>query len=538
MSSELTDASPLTRQELVARFKEIARLDEAYRLEADIIPCQTGSMYAAADSANPRADDDAYSTSDHGIHQVKVELKEVPSMPSDSTRFIFEGNEYVADSILQARVRTVPAGRVTPAWLKQAVDSVLDYYRDRGYDLTTVRDIDVDNASRTIRMHMDEAIIRRIDVRNNPNTKGWYVTTLFPLKVGQPYSTRRASEGISNIYATDLFEKVTVDLSPYKSGTVVTIRVVEREFNQMRLGWHWDDEYESEELAELIKDNIGGMGIEFALHGRYSPDRQEYFARVKADRIFHTYLTSRLRVFHEHLDRQLYFQSKPVDAQRHERESGAEFQVGQQIARLGTVTATVRASRVTYTDDRYRVKEGFNLRMLQLGSLVETFDRFPFPTAGKRSQFALDLAGEVLGGGVEFTRFYGSLESYWNLTSFMNYHPRIELGLSRAGLPPPEKFYLGGLHSFAGFRTDQLSGDKMVVLSNELRLKLPLRLYVTGCYDLGEAYESSAQIKLRNLRHGFGISLAYDSWIGPMEIGYGIVDSNIDRVYVNAGFVF
>jgi NTE family protein len=94
------------------------------------------------------------------------------------------------------------------------------------------------------------------------------------------------------------------------------------------------------------------------------------------------------------------------------------------------------------------------------------------------------------------------------------------------------------MRSFVGFRTHQLSGDKVFVLSNELRVKLPLRLYLTGRYDIGEVYTATDQIKLRNLRHGVGIFLALDSPIGPLEFGYGIADTDEERFYFNVGYSF
>ena len=57
-------------------------------------------------------------------------------------------------------------------------------------------------------------------------------------------------------------------------------------------------------------------------------------------------------------------------------------------------------------------------------------------------------------------------------------------------------------------------------------------------HDMGEVYVSSDEIKVGNLRHGVGLSLAFDSPIGPFEFGYGIVDSDIDRFYVNIGLDF
>ena len=78
----------------------------------------------------------------------------------------------------------------------------------------------------------------------------------------------------------------------------------------------------------------------------------------------------------------------------------------------------------------------------------------------------------------------------------------------------------------------------MILFNNELRLKLPLGFYAIGRYDFGEVYDYTAQVKLRNLRHGVGAFVAIDSPIGPFEFGYGVANSDNDRFYINIGLKF
>ncbi|HWR81891.1 MAG TPA: BamA/TamA family outer membrane protein, partial [Candidatus Deferrimicrobium sp.] len=82
------------------------------------------------------------------------------------------------------------------------------------------------------------------------------------------------------------------------------------------------------------------------------------------------------------------------------------------------------------------------------------------------------------------------------------------------------------------------SGDKLFLLTNELRLRLPWRFYFIGRYDVGEVYTAADQIKLRNLRHGVGATLALDSPIGPVEFGYGRSGRDQERWYLNVGHPF
>lgn len=506
----------VNRTELVSILKSLTVELNLFQLEATITPLNS--------STDSRKD-------------IRLLLTVYPCFPMSNIHFVFEGNTIYNDSTL-AQQFIQNDTLLTSRTLPEGLERILNLYRKAGFDLAGIRNVSLTPGQPAVTITIDEAIVKRIDVEGNERTKDWFVRSLFPIKVGEPYSTTRASQGVANIFGTDLFDRVTIDLVPYRGGAIVKIHVEEKKYRQARVGWHWEDEYQSEEFLELLDDNVGGMGVVLLLHGRYGRDRQLYSASVKADRLFSTYLTGKLSFFHDRLNRHLFTSDGLRAGERQEFKTGGELRVGQQISRLGTVSAGLTVEQVEYRHPNTGGKEKFGLRIFSIESLVETFNRVPFPETGKKHLFELQFAGKFLGGETEFTRFFTSLEAYFALGAYLNYHSKLAIGLSRSGLPPSEKYYIGGIHSFAGLRTDQLSGDKLFVFSNELRIKLPLRLYFTSRYDMGEVYTATDQIKLRNIRHGVSVALALDSPIGPFEFGYGVTDTDKDHFYLNIGYSF
>ncbi len=468
---------------------------------------------------------------------IRLILEPREALHPDDLTFDFTGNSIYDDRILYEQL-TLDDSIITGRDLKQGLDRVINLYKSNGYDLANIREVVIDQENQKITIKLDEAVIRRIDVRHNQRTKDWLVRSYFTLGKDEPYSTRKASQGIANIYATNLFERVTLDLMPCDGGGVLTIGVKEKKYTQLRLGWHWHDEYESEEFLELLDDNVLGIGMEYLIHTQYGTERQRYFTELRVHRIFSTYLTARIRLYHNRWDRTIFDGGDASLGTRKEGRYGALIRLGQQIARLGTVSGGITLEEVRLTDSRTGEQESFDLRSLHLQSLVETFNRMPFPQTGKKHLFELQVTGKALGGDVEFTKFFSSLEAYFPLGLHLNYHPKLSIGISRTGLPPSEKFYAGGSHSFSGFRTDQLAGDKILLINQELRLKLPLWLYLFARYDVGDVYSSSDQIKLSSLRQGCGLAVALATPIGPFEFGYGIANNDLEQFYFNAGFKF
>lgn len=466
---------------------------------------------------------------------IRLDLAFQPQLNRDRLVMVFDNNRIFDDSTL-ASMMQLPSRDITADDLRAGVDSILSGYRRDGYDFTDVRITDL--RSDTITVTVDEAIVRRIDVENNTRSRDWLIRSYMPLRVGEPFSTSRASRGIANLYGTDLFDRVSIDLIPSRGGAIVKIYVMEKKHTQLRVGWHWVDEYQSEEFFELRDDNLFGIGLEALAHARIGKDRWQYYLKGKLDRIFFTYLTAQSRMFYERIDRSRYTPDSRELGEREEERWGAEFSIGQQIARLGTVTGGITTEEIKWHDKVDNIKARTGLRSVTIESRVENLDHVPFPTAGNQHHFRLQLTGKVFGGDIEFTKYYSSLETYWTLGTAITYHPRIAIGLSRTGMPPPEKFYMGGARSFVGYHTHELSGDKILLLNQEMRLNLPWSLFLIGRYDLGDVYSSVDQIKLRNLHHGFGLFAAYNSLLGPIEFGFGRADDDFDQFYFNAGFDF
>lgn len=72
---------------------------------------------------------------------------------------------------------------------------------------------------------------------------------------------------------------------------------------------------------------------------------------------------------------------------------------------------------------------------------------------------------------------------------------------------------------------DELRGRQILSASLEYRYLLPVKLffdtYLLARYDLGRIWENSSDIRFKDLRHGFGISAAFDTPVGKASFSAG-----------------
>ena len=454
----------------------------------------------------------------------------------------FEDNTIFSDSALLERMSLNLPRMMNRKILQQNLDSVIAHYHDEGYTLAHVQEIRFDSAGGQLNIKINEGIVSRIELSGNKRTRNWMVMRNFPQKSGQPFNSAKVMSGLSNIYNTGLFEKVNFSTYPQDDRMVLQLKVKEQKFDIVRIGAHYNDEYRTEGFLQLVDANVFGVGNEVYTHFQYGDRRQIYRLNFKADRIFKTYLTYKLNVFYR-LDGRKLFENHHTIGNFNQRGIGAFFSLGQHLFKLGTISVEARAENVKITDGIY--KDKYNIRSLTLRSLVDTFDKYSFPSRGKYHHLYLEMAGDILGGDLVYRKAYTSLESYFPLNQRVNFHPKVAIGISDGTVPISEKFTLGGIDSFYGLFSEELKGDKMLLGSLGLRFKFFRRWYWTLRYDTGKVWTTLESIKLKKLIHAFGSSLAVDTPVGPVELAYGVATVPVnpkaaewDKFYFSLGFNF
>ena len=470
---------------------------------------------------------------------VVVRLDGEPTRACNRIRYTIVGSTVIPDSEFVRFLPMPTDSALSLISVKEAADSVIALLHRDGHDLAYVRSIGYNHGESLISIVIDEGLLDYVDIRGNQRTRSWIIKANYPLRPGQPFDIHESDKGVSNIYGTGFFERVSLDIRPTGKGVHLTINVKEKKFTQMRMGAHWDDEYQAEALTELLDDNVFGAGIQAQGHVRIGSRRNHYSLSLKAARLSRTLITAQTRVYFSRLQRRLFLDDGAPSGFRIEDRLGWSILIGQQIARLGTINFEYRLEDI-YTRLSLTGQTDNNiLSTFAVKSTVETFNKYPYPDYGHLQDVSIEFTGPWLGGTFEeYTRLSGSVEAYAPVGNYLNFHPRIAAGTSTSSLPDVEKFYLGGMYDFSGYRTHQLAGHKFFVTNFQLRLRLPYRLYLLGNFDYGNVFSEYQKIRIKDFRKGWGAALSLDTPVGPIDVGYGNAEDMPWRLYLNAGLRF
>ncbi len=465
-----------------------------------------------------------------------TELVYYSRLSTPLTDIHFEGNEIISDSKIRRVIDDAKSDYHSNKMVSNIIESVLTLYRKDGYSVARIESIYVDRKNGILSFVINEGKIAEILYEGNEKTRDYIIRREFPLNVGEIFNIDAAIRGIVNIKSTGLFEYVLLDVKYLNKQPVVVIKVNEKSSELMRLGFHADNEHGVVSTVNISDANFRGAWEDFGIVMRYG--YRDHFVRTEysINRIFHTYFTFMAKGYYTSRDIFTYsFASSPV-VERWERieagkyreiKYGSTFSFGSHVARLGDVTGELRwekhqiknLSGTGYLPEQYRFVG------LKIQSIIDTKDRFSFPTKGLFFLLSFESASKRLGSEVGFGKVHVIYENYLTVLSHHTLRIKGIFGFADQTLPIAEQFHIGGIHSFLGLREDDRRGRQLMVVNSEYRFRFPFKLifetYFKVRYDLGMISLVPEEIKFSKFHHGIGAEIAIDTPIGPASFAAG-----------------
>lgn len=450
----------------------------------------------------------------------------------------------IPDSIAQTSADILRGKRLNINSLYDQISSLKNQLVKKGHSLADIQSIRFDPEKNDMYITIDEGYVNKIQVVGNDRTKEFVITREFPLKEGELFQASSATAGLDNIYSTDLFDRVLINLKTKNGENSLVIKVKEKKYFLARLGAHYSLERKTEGFVELLEDNLLGTGTKlslFGLAGDFSRRAEALFYTV---RLFRTYLTPRVKFYYDER-RDRYFEDFVKQEKYETIREGALFAVGQQIQRLGLISAELRLEEVDLDSPNPGLpSERYKLRTFAIRSVIDKRDKLPFPDKGIYNRWSWETGSQqILGGNVSYTKIFLGLEGYYPLSRKFNMHPYISGGTSDLTLPFSEYFFLGGQKNFPGLYEKEIYGRQYVHGGLDLRYRidwhLPIEAFIIGNYSIGAAWERpDERIDMSDFLHSVSASLAINSLLGPVQFTYAKLIDTRELLYFSVGFDF
>jgi NTE family protein len=412
---------------------------------------------------------------------------------------------------------------------------VINLYRQQQYSLAGIDTLYFDKATGRLSMIFDEGKISSIKLEGNNYTNNSVIERELPFKTGDYFKYNKISDGLVNLRSTNLFNDVYFMVYKKGSKNNLVVKVSERPSSLLRVGFRVDNEDKAQLNLDLRDENLFGSGTELGINLLGGARNRAYIIELKSNRIFNTYLTYKINGFYKFDDAYNYINvplgprkfSSEIDGEYRQIYYGASVGLGTQVGKFGDLIF-----EGDYETEQVKNLQGnkpdlFKTRVVSLkaSTTIDTQDKYPYPTKGFYFNGFYETAQQTLGGEIGFSNIGFDYKSHFTINGVSTFTPRIMMGFADNTIPLTEEYSLGGQDMFYGMRKDEFRGKQIFLTSLNYRYKLPFQIffdtYIGVGYDLGWAWGTRQEIRFKDLRHGIGTTISFDTPIGPADFSVG-----------------
>ncbi|MEJ2103028.1 MAG: patatin-like phospholipase family protein [Ignavibacteriaceae bacterium] len=412
--------------------------------------------------------------------------------------------------------------------------NLISHYKKKGFILFTLQHYSFDKETGKLTLEFNEGTISQIYI--NSETSKTVINREFNIKPGDRILYSELDEGLQNLRATGLFEDIFLQVKRQSNQTVVDLKVKERISSLLKLGFLVDNTYNAQLGIDLRDINLLGSGTELGLFLFGGTKNRAYILEHIAYRVLDTYFTYKMNVFYKFNDINVYKRTLSETGNTFTISNlgryrqvfyGASLSLGTQLEKFGKLIFTGKYQYDQVINKEGNVAEPYKTKIvgLRISATVDNQNKYPFPEDGIYFSGFYETAQSFLGGGKGYLQAFADLKYYYKLASHHIISPRMQIGFGDKTLPLSEQFTLGGLYSFFGAYENEFRGRQIFLTSLMYQYKLPFKIffdtYTWFRYDLGSTWNVQEQIKFKDLRHGIGGAISFDTPIGPADFSIG-----------------
>ena len=376
------------------------------------------------------------------------------------------------------------------------------------------------------------------EININNQTGSTIVRRELNINEGDVFLYKSVETGLNNLRTTGLFDDINLEIlkSDGNNSVVVNVSVREKISSLLKVGFLVDNVYNAQIGLDLRDVNIMDSGTELGLFLFGGVNNRAYILEHIAHRILTSNLTYKLSTFYKFNDIKVYsqetsssgntFQSNEIGKYR-QIFYGVSLSLGTQLEKFGRLVFTGK-----YQIDEVKNKLGevvtpFKTKIvgLRISGTIDSQNKYPYPEDGVYFNGYYETAQSFLGGDEGYLVVSADLKYYLKFAPRHVISPRIQIGFGDKTLPLSEQFLLGGQYSFFGAHEHEYRGRQIFLASLMYQYKFPFQIffdtYFWFRYDLGSTWIVQEEIRFKDLKHGIGGTLSFDTPIGPMDFSVG-----------------
>lgn len=417
-------------------------------------------------------------------------------------------------------------------------NSILDKFRQNEMSSVEITKFYFDEGTKTLSVDFSDGRLFDVKVTGNKVTKDNVIYREIIQDKNDIALKTGLLQTLRNVYSTNLFEQATLNFL-YDSSFVkpnLQVSVVEKSPRNLTFSARADNERNLQLYLDLRNENVFGTGNTLGITALGGLRNRLYKVEFGSNQFFKTPLTYNVSVYWKFDDYYDYTTTIIDSENKYERNRvgeyrdkryGYSFMAGSQIGREGVVFAKLNLESLELQNisPDTELREEFTAFKFRIGTNFDSQDINPFPVKGSLLRAYYETSQFKVRRSENYSKLFIDYMQFFPISKRSNFRPRITFGSADNTTPLIEQFPIGGEKSFFGMVENEARGRQLLTASLEFRYLLPVKIffdtYVKLRYDIGRVWETSEDIKFKDLREGLGITATFDTPIGESSFSVG-----------------
>jgi len=416
----------------------------------------------------------------------------------------------------------------------EAVRNTIMEYKKKGFILFSLISFEFDENTGVLSLEFSPGTVSKLNIESQ--TSKTVIERECEIKEGDKVTYSALEEGLKNLRATGLFEDINLSIEQNGKYVNLNLSVNERVSQLVNLGFLVNNVYNFQLGIDIRDVNFLESGNELGLFLFGGTSNGAYILDYTAYRILSTYYTYKVNAYYKFNDVDVYSNTTSSTGNTYTSNFvgkykqiyyGASLSLGAQLEKFGKLifTGKYQVDEVRNVENNPVDPYELNLISLKIGAVVDNQNRVPYPEDGLYFNGYYETAQGLSGNDDGYIQLSADFKYYFSLGKQSVLSPRIQVGFGDKTLPLSEQFSLGGQYSFFGAYENQYRGRQIFLASLMYQYKLPFKIffdtYTWFRYDVGSTWEVQEKIRFKDLQHGIGGSISFDTPIGPADFSLG-----------------
>lgn len=432
---------------------------------------------------------------------------------------VFEGNTVYSTAEMLSLISTKPGEILNFKNLQEDIDKINSHYKENGYILARVVDVETSEIKNVLRFKIIEGIVESITLEGNELTQDHVILRELNTKPGSVLNEKILKKDLRRVFNLGFFSEVTPSFEPGSTPdkVVILLKIKETRSSTVNFGGGYGEREGWFGFIDLSINNLFGTAQGILIRGQSGQELQTYQFKYYNPWLFPERFGERTAFTFRRwytIGRDIYL------TEQNARYNGFDASIGKPFFEYYNVALTLGSELVhpygTSSFEAYQADTiGFTLS-------YDTRDFWLNPKEGVFYSFSAKQGWKYTLATTAFFKLGWDLNHYYPVLENQVLALHAGAGIGFDDIPIGEEYWAGGANTVRGYYPSEAKkGKRKLIMNIEYRLNFSDLFQGVFFYDWGDAWNEGAPVPA-NFISGWGPGLRINTPLGPIRLDYGI----------------